>query len=415
MVLTIRKSEGGCEDEGECSTRYAVVDERQQLEHDDDESYSSIMGLGNLTLSDNHTVETRIPNQSLKPSATASAYWPDNVGMPVAYDPDFTTSQHHTGLQSVGMDQLFPQPGLFTAPSTSNVDFQPQAVLVDIFKNPYKYMTSPTASRCVSALLDNAPSLTFIDNFVRATLQCKESLVSAACTYQGTLVIQKLICEAKNRPIIARLPLLLSEHTVLLMTNKNGMHVVKQCFVQLDYTKHRPLHEKLMEDDNWMIVARDMTGCRGLNSCIDYMEHSNKYNLVSRIAYYAAPLAMDVYANYVVQHVIDMQTLYTGYIVKILLPLLDTLCTVKNGSHLLEKCLSTPYFPEIVQKLLQSSKIIRHATHEYANYVIQKALLRTEHEDTELYIQLINILCKHKNILMMNRHGRYVARLLPVD
>ncbi|XP_074270287.1 uncharacterized protein LOC141593966 isoform X2 [Silene latifolia] len=286
-------------------------------------------------------------------------------------------------------------------------------MLANILRYPFEYMTNSSLNRSLNMFLCKFSSTKFIDEFVMAITSSKNGLVDAACNYYGSNLIQTLIKVAKKRAVIAHVPRILADATVLLMTNQSGMHVVKQCFIELEEDKYKPLYDNMMENYNWFKIATDKHGCRGLNECLDYMVHDFKAGLLARIAANAQTLALDVYGTYIVQHVLDLRTEHTDQIVDTLLPFLEVLCTTKNGSHLVEKCLDTYHSSLVIRELVEKHKLVRLALHECANYVIQKAIKRSRGRDSELHEKLIKILSKERTALQVNKHGKYVAKLLP--
>ncbi|KAK9715102.1 hypothetical protein RND81_06G143700 [Saponaria officinalis] len=272
-----------------------------------------------------------------------------------------------------GLTSLYPRIPIAPVPAPDDMPM-PEELQDDVLRNPYSYITNPSFNRPITKLLHRCRDPGIIDSFVLAVTQCKYSLVDAACTYCGTCILQMLIKVAKKRSIVGRLPEKLAHDTVRLMTNQSGMNVVKQCFIELDDSKYEPLFDKMMENNNWVSIAKDKHGCRALNECLDNMVDRFKSLLHTGIALFSGHLALDIYGTYIVQHVIDLRTIHTEQIVESVIPFVDVLVTIKNGSHLFEKCLDTPFSSLVVEAIIKTQKVVKYAIHEFGNYVVQKAI-----------------------------------------
>ncbi|CAI9783978.1 unnamed protein product [Fraxinus pennsylvanica] len=242
--------------------------------------------------------------------------------------------------------------------------------------------------------------------------------IEAAFCRIGSNSIQKLIKKLKRTPYTYTMTRILSSRFYQIMTHDFARHVILQCLNLLDRKSNEIFYECAIHD--FLALARHEVGCRSLNECINSIAGNQRDTLLNRIAAMSDFLSNDPYGNYVVQHVLELRNdLITKKILGCLQGQFIQLSKTKGGSHVVEKCIESSAFgcSFVVTKLLDSSNnIVRLSQHQFGNFVIQKALLRTKIEgQMHLHETLVMILEKHAQKLKLTKSGNHVINRLDLE
>ncbi|XP_059437053.1 putative pumilio homolog 8, chloroplastic [Corylus avellana] len=87
------------------------------------------------------------------------------------------------------------------------------------------------------------------------------------------------------------------------------------------------------------------------------------------------------------------------------------LSSQKGGSHVVEKCLNSPWMDYAILDFLKWNRLSQLARDRYGNYVIQTALKATKRANSPLYERLLHILQGHFDALQSG-YGRNVINLI---
>ncbi|XP_021859546.2 pumilio homolog 12 [Spinacia oleracea] len=297
-------------------------------------------------------------------------------------------------------------------------------LLEDICIDPYTVMLDQERCSEFLKLLQNC-NRTVLNHILRKMAEFPDTLlIFTSCDSHGSRVLKKLINAARKLPSVSWFPRIFSEAVVYLMNHKQARHVVQECFVSLDTFLNEPLYEEVMK--HWCELAINKYGCISLQYCMDYMdsspvlsydrmtyEPSLKERLLMDISYKAAPLALDIYGNYVLQHVLVMNYPKCNQVIsKELRPLYEPLCIHQRGSFLVQKLCGTQFRTCVAEELLKSNMLVKIAQNQYGNYVIQNLLKEMKEHDVLLYEKLYKKLLRDFPTFEGSLFGKNVANLI---
>ncbi|XP_010266740.1 PREDICTED: pumilio homolog 12-like isoform X2 [Nelumbo nucifera] len=199
------------------------------------------------------------------------------------------------------------------------------------------------------------------------------ALIHAAVDHFGTRSVQKLVKMTKKLPLITYVISALAPGILALMLNQTGSHVIRHCLVHLDSQQNRVIFEVAVK--YCLRLATHEQGCVSLNNCIDCIKDPHRKQLINMISVNAVQLSQDPFGNYVVQRVLALQNPeFTKIICYQLQGYYVLLSMQKCGSHVVEKCLKSPWISNIVNEFLANDKLVQLARDPFGNYVIQTAL-----------------------------------------
>ncbi|XP_060672824.1 putative pumilio homolog 8, chloroplastic [Ziziphus jujuba] len=169
----------------------------------------------------------------------------------------------------------------------------------------------------------------------------------------------------------------LSEGFNTLMIDRIGSSIIIKCLKRLDTQLNQKLCEKAVE--NCLQLATHEKGCIYLNEFITYIRGPYRDQLLETISINSLYLSQDPTGNYVVQHVLGLfNPVFTQKICCILSGHYVRLSSMVGGSHIVEKCLKSPWMDYPLDELVNSNKLGRLAADQFGNYVIQTALKVTK-------------------------------------
>ncbi|KAG5018965.1 hypothetical protein JHK87_014820 [Glycine soja] len=204
-------------------------------------------------------------------------------------------------------------------------------------------------------------------------------LVRVSLNTHGTRVVQKLIETLTSTEQVSLVKSAIQPGFLDLIKDLNGNHLIQRCLQCLSSTHQH--------------------GCFVLQRCIHHSVGKNRDKLVTEICKHGLLLAQDAFGNYVVQYVIESDTAAVS--AKLLSQFKENfvmLSTQKFSSHVVEKCLQHigDSRSRIVRELLSVPRFEQLLQDQYANYVIQSALLFTKgplHASLAEAVRLHKTLC----------------------
>ncbi|RDX58339.1 putative pumilio-like 7, chloroplastic, partial [Mucuna pruriens] len=219
-------------------------------------------------------------------------------------------------------------------------------------------------------------------------------LVRISLNSHGTRVVQKLIETLNSADQISLVKSAIQPGFLDLIKDLNGNHVIQRCLQCLSCQDNQFIFDAAVKF--CVEIATHRHGCCVLQRCIDYSVGKNRDKLVTEICKHGLFLSQDPFGNYVVQYVIETDTVTAS--AKLLGQFRGnyvTLSAQKFSSHVVEKCLKHigDSRSKIVRELLSAPHFEQLLQDPYANYVIQSALTVTK---GPLHASLVEAVRPHK-------------------
>ena len=255
--------------------------------------------------------------------------------------------------------------------------FTVQAIYEQIYLHVSEIMMDPFGNYFIQKLIEECEEVIVSDiiNLI------KSQFVLISLDAHGTRAIQKLIEVVPLYPSqVSQITSCIRENEVVLIKDTNGNHVIQKCLTVLKSPFNDFIYDKVCE--NILDLATHRHGCCVLQRCIDAATSGQRSKLIDRIIECAVELVQDAFGNYVVQYVIDLNTPEANSrLGLIFIKSMRLLATQKFSSNVIEKCLqqnSHDVQQLMIQEISQPANIIKMISDQYANYVVQRALVLAE-------------------------------------
>lgn len=216
----------------------------------------------------------------------------------------------------------------------------------------------------------------------------RTNIVHASLNIHGTRSVQKFIevCgSGDGAPDYQQLQVLvecLAPYITKLSMDTNGNHVVQRCLQHMPPGVAQFVYDTVIRDV--LVITRHRHGCCVFQRCIDAADEEGRRALVSQVIEHAVYLMQDPFGNYVVQYVLDnCRKEESDRLISQILGMLAQLSMQKFSSNVIEKCLlaaPNDIRAKMIAELSGSSKIRDLLHDQYANYVVQRALLVADDE-----------------------------------
>ncbi|XP_062160991.1 pumilio homolog 18-like [Alnus glutinosa] len=159
-------------------------------------------------------------------------------------------------------------------------------------------------------------------------------------------------------------------------------------------------------------LAEHEKGCISINKFITNSRGPGRDKLLRLIAEHSVYLSQDPSGNYVLQHVIGLHDpVSTEKICCLLRGNYVLLSSQQGGSHVVEKCLNSPWMDYVILDFLKWDRLWQLARDRYGNYVIQTALKVTKRANIPLHRRLLEKFQGHLDALRSG-YGRNVINLI---
>ncbi|EXC33400.1 Pumilio-12-like protein [Morus notabilis] len=204
---------------------------------------------------------------------------------------------------------------------------------------------------------------------------------------------------------------ILARHFAFMMNNRIACFVILKCFDSLNAHQNQILYEELVR--NSLTLATHDKGCIALNKSIECIKGLHRDRLLDVISTHALFLSQDPSGNYVVQRVLGLQhPFFTNKICWALVGNFVNLSMQKSASHVVEKCLKTPFgMDRVLSDLNAYDKLWEVASNRFGNYVIQRALELAQSAKSPYYEMLVTKLRRDMKKLEKG-YGRKVYNLI---
>ncbi len=152
----------------------------------------------------------------------------------------------------------------------------------------------------------------------------------------GTRVIQKIVDKLHTEELMKTFIKVLKPHTVNLVKDLNGNHIILKVLNCYDPALTTPLFETL--NNHLMEVSLHKHGCCVLQKCIDSASPEIKNYIIMSILQHIPELITDQFGNYILQYVMTLgDTNLVGSIAKTFFKDMIFLSKQKYSSNVVEK------------------------------------------------------------------------------
>jgi hypothetical protein len=203
-------------------------------------------------------------------------------------------------------------------------------------------------------------------------------------------VIQKLIENLPKDLISPFLDVITQKEILLsLIKDANGNHIILK-FLQTFPESSDLIFATITE--NLMDISFDKHGCCAIQKCFDLAPKSTKDIIINIIIKHSLILIVDQYANYVVQFIFEKRDpiLMKEFALTFKKKIVE-LSKQKFASNVLEKFFEfcdNESKNILLKELANSSIILELLLDNFGNFVLQKALKRSDHEVYSYFIHV---------------------------
>ncbi|KAJ9460650.1 Pumilio domain-containing protein C6G9.14 [Diplonema papillatum] len=226
----------------------------------------------------------------------------------------------------------------------------------------------------------------------------------------GTRAVQKVVDQLRTPEQVNLLRRELSQHTVEMIKDLNGNHVIQKCLQKFDFANKQFVYDAVAA--NVCEVGMHRHGCCVLQRCIDFGSETQKKQLIEEVISHALALVQDPFGNYVVQYVLEQDDkAATERVVCAFLGSIARLVRNKFSSNVVEKCikLSTACRMEVLTELTSPPHIAKTLQDQYGNYVVQTALNTATVAEFEMLSAAIR---PYLNAVKNTPHGKKIEAKL---
>ena len=209
----------------------------------------------------------------------------------------------------------------------------------------------------------------------------------------GTKVLQYLIDFLTNDKNIRFFIEKTLPHVVILINDLNGIHIIQRLIcIKSNYVQL--IYNKIFENIKLIAVTRD--GSNFIKKLLDFLDEKNLTLLINSINDNLAVIITNQYGNYIIQNIIMKDNLNLKYnIIETIIKNIVSFSNQKFSSNVVEKCFEVYEMKDkVIDEILKNNNFEQILLNEYGNYVIQKALIKSDqnkqHSMFKLLVPLIH-------------------------
>ncbi|KAK8581030.1 hypothetical protein V6N12_071276 [Hibiscus sabdariffa] len=249
-------------------------------------------------------------------------------------------------------------------------------IFMEIIDHVCELMLDPFANYVVQKVLDVC-SEEQKTRILLMVVKNRFQFVNICLNLHGARAIKKLLEKLSTQQQISIVMSAVSPGAVALTKDMNGHRVIQYCLKNFSDKDNQYLLNVVA--DNCYQIAIDKSGCCALQQCVDHSTGKARRHIVREIIANALNLAEDQYGRY--------------------------------GSNVVEKCLvesGEQLSTQIIRELLSSPIVSRLLVDPFGNYVIQSALSVSEHEQSFVYYDLLNLVRENYPMMRSHIYGKWV-------
>ncbi|XP_026450918.1 pumilio homolog 18-like [Papaver somniferum] len=304
--------------------------------------------------------------------------------------------------------------------SNSRDGLIPEKITKLIFCNLIHLMSDQFGSVVFKKLLSSVTDETLIKDIVQNVVFQRKPLIQAATTELGVFSIQELMKIAKkvNKDLVNKLMSVWGDRELLdVMKNKCGSRLIKFFLEFLNLYQKMLIYIVPMNEVSLNELATAKQGCITLQIIMENLQNPFRDKLLENISNAAHLLSYHQCGNFVIQHVIRLDSpmyTFTEIICKKLRGHYVQLSMDKCGSYVVEKCIySTVIGMQLASvDFLINDTLVELVQNQNGNYVVQTLLETTKIKDQSLYRMLFFKLKQYSKDIQNHPHGSNVYNLI---
>ena len=245
-------------------------------------------------------------------------------------------------------------------------------------------------------------------NFIIESL--KNKIYELTLNLYGCRVVQELI-SILNIDKISIITSELKPFYEKCIEDKNGNHVIQKLIEKLPQDELNNIY--LVSLNNIINLSKHQYGCRVIQRLFKYCNEGQIHNMLLE-------LFKDIYGNYVIQFILENQSINNKDLIPIYESLKDNIFKYsfhKFASNVVERCLTFGNEKQrkaIIDEIIELDKnnpeyIISMVKDRFANYVIQKMI---EHSDNDNQQKLIKIILSKQNEIKNDGFSKHVLNYI---
>jgi len=204
----------------------------------------------------------------------------------------------------------------------------------------------------------------------------------------------------------------LQDHVLKCVRDQNGNHVVQKCIECI----HPEELDSMIESFSGEVakLSTHPYGCRVVQRVLEYCNHQQTVGVLDELFRKIEMLVQDQYGNYVIQHILEKgQDSDKQKIIQHVTGRVATLSCHKFASNVVEKCVvftNAKLRSQLIAEVCQNNNdIFQMMKDQFANYVIQKMLDFSDHEERKI---LLSKMRPHIGALKKYTYGKHIITKL---
>jgi hypothetical protein len=215
-------------------------------------------------------------------------------------------------------------------------------------------------------------------------------LPNIATNQYGTRVLQDFIDYLKNEKLLNSFIKVLLPHVAMFINDLNASYIIYK-LILLNSEYNVPIHEKINSSINE--IATNRKGCQFLKKYLETVDENKIKILVDNIYKNLDCIIMDQYGNYLIQNLIleNNPAINKENILNEIIKNVVKYSNQKFASNVVEKCfeLNEEIKEKIINEILKKENFDKMLLDNYGNYVVQKAINKTEGETQDKFLKMI--------------------------
>ena len=287
-------------------------------------------------------------------------------------------------------------------------------LMVNKYKNDILNLSKDvTGNYAVQKVLNNKniPEV----NFIIESL--KNNIYELTLNLYGCRCVQELISilNAENMNIITNELKPFYEKCIL---DKNGNHVIQKLIEKANEADLNEIY--LVAVNNIIFFSKHQYGCRVIQRLFKYCNKDQIKFMLNNLFININDLIQDQYGNYVIQYILENQTINCEELYPIFYSLRGNIYQYsfhKFASNVVERCITfgnemqkKEIINEVVELVNNDEELIINMVRDrFANYVVQKII---EFSDNDIQQKLINIILSRQNKIKNEGFSKHVLNYI---
>ena len=214
----------------------------------------------------------------------------------------------------------------------------------------------------------------------------------------GTKVLQYLIDFLKNEKNLLFFIEKTLPHVVILINDLNGIHIIQRLIcVKSNYIQL--IYNKIFMNIQFIAITRD--GSNFIKKLLDFLDENNMILLLNSINDNLDAIITNQYGNYIIQNILMKDNLVLKFqIIETIIKNIVCFSNQKFSSNVVEKCFEVKEMKDkVIDEIIKNNNFEQILLNEYGNYVIQKALAKSDLNKQNLMFKLLVPLVQKLQIL----------------